>query len=113
MRQLAAIAALSFAGMASAQGLVSFYGGPAIGCGPYLEARRGGSAGDDTYLALIRGFWSGYNMATHGPQFRSEIDNPTVLAYLDKYCRDNPMAVVYGGAIALVKETGAWPPKPR
>ena len=76
-------------------------------CGTYLEHRRGANLDQHyAYVVWTRGFMSGFNHGTRGKQTEVTLESATVLAYLDKHCRDNPLAVVGAGAVFLVKELG-------
>lgn len=76
-------------------------------CGTYLEHRRGANLDQHyAYVIWTRGFISGFNHGTRGKQADRPLESATVLAYLDKHCRDNPLAVVGGGVVLLVKELG-------
>ncbi len=71
---------------------------PGVGaksCGKWLEGREMRSDTiDDFLVSWIQGFLSGLNM--HRKSLTNEDmislpDSSTLLAYVDKYCRDNPL----------------------
>ena len=98
-------AALALAASASAQTLVGGEG--KVSCGTYLDHRRtGNEAQHYIYVVWIRGFSSGFNYGTKGKQVSSGLEKETILAYIDKHCRDNPLNSVAGAAFNLVKELG-------
>ena len=87
-----------------AQGAWSGYGLGVQGCGKYLDQRRVPNRSyDDLVGSWFYGFISAYNYYGPRPQVGKEVDQETVLAYLDKYCRDAPLASVGAGALQLVK----------
>jgi hypothetical protein len=79
-----------------------------MSCGQYLESRRM----DHKLVALaveawIQGFISGRNIErfdndtfTYWPVPAPE----TLLAYMDKYCKDNPLKSLFTGSIQLLQE---------
>lgn len=74
-------------------------------CGTYLESRRKpNDVQDYVYVTWVRGFASGHNRAAPQKQVKGSLASGTILAYLDKYCRENPLAPVFAGAVALVDE---------
>lgn len=77
-------------------------------CGDYLASRRTVNETQDyVYATWLRGFTSGFNFATRGKQITSVSAPATLLAYMDKYCRDNPLSTVAGGAFSLARELGS------
>ena len=79
-----------------------------FGCGEYLEDRKKGSTTQDGITATwVWGYLSAYNQFSTLPQVKPP-DMPTVLAYLDKHCRDYPLTTINLGAIALIGELGGW-----
>ena len=74
------------------------------GCGQYIENRRTPNQRYDNEMAeWFYGFLTGRNYYSSSPQIKRSIEASTVLAYLDKYCRENPLASVGAGALELVK----------
>ena len=69
------------------------------------------SQGDVTlrayYGAWFRGFVSGYNFGNSANQVvRGAMPDPAaVVAYVDKFCRDNPRLSFIAAAVPLVQET--------
>jgi hypothetical protein len=90
-----------------AQSPVQVAGEGIIECGVYLKARRENNETQSyIHASWVRGFISGYNIGTSGRPVVKIPGSDTVLAYLDKHCRDNPLDSLVMGAIALVKEAG-------
>ena len=80
------------------------YGMGAQGCGKYVENRRTPNRTYDNYIGQwFFGFVTAFNYYGPNPQVTREIEQDTVLAYLDKYCRENPMAGTSAGALELIK----------
>jgi len=74
------------------------------GCGKYVEFRRVPNKHfDDLVGSWFYGFLTARNYYGKQPQIKEGLDQSTVLAYLDKYCRDAPLASISVGALELVK----------
>lgn len=58
------------------------------------------------YVVWFDGFASGIAYRTTGNQLLELISEATVLAYLDKYCRDNPLRNVALAADCLLRDKG-------
>jgi len=72
-------------------------------CGAYLESRRIPNKGTDyQYAQWTLGFISGFNATTKGPQIDEHRSIETVLAYLDKYCRENPLHAMPAAVVKLI-----------
>ena len=58
------------------------------------------------YVTWIQGFVSGYNWGTPGRQAEAgdALSYATIVLYLDKYCRENPLKDMVGGTMELVEE---------
>lgn len=77
-------------------------------CGEYL-ANRGSddkSIYNQVYATWVQGYFSGYNSTMPKKQFDAGLPPSTILAYLDKYCRDNPLSNVAVGTDCLFKAKG-------
>ncbi len=74
-------------------------------CGKYLE-----DITDDEfstiYVSWTQGFLSGMNLADRmaKKEFVSIPDERSIKAYLDKFCRDNPLETPFEGSIHLYRE---------
>lgn len=105
LKKLSIAVALTWSCVAS-WGQVLITGAGTLGCGEYIEHRlSANSAQDSIYATWTWGYLAGYNMYTK----QKKIDPPdkaTVLAYLDKHCRDNPLENVMQGGIRLVDALG-------
>ena len=78
-----------------------------VECGQYLKARRDNNETQTyIYATWVRGFISGYNIATSGKPTPKIPGSDTILAYLDKHCQANPLDLLVSGATVLVKELG-------
>lgn len=75
-------------------------------CGQYIEFTTGDQA--DTYKQLyytwVWGFMSGASF--FGPKEVDPPEAPTVVAFLDNFCRRNPLLTVTSGTLALAAELG-------
>lgn len=77
-------------------------------CGEYLEDMRAGRY-DQIYTQWLSGFLSGYNIYSRHPQVKVP-EEATLRAYLDKYCRENPLRHVVGAATPLITDLGGFKP---
>ncbi|MEQ1599139.1 MAG: hypothetical protein ABL880_07215 [Methylotenera sp.] len=103
MRAFAILVSLITVSICNAQEKVVGYGVGAQGCGKYIEQRRTPNNYYDSLIATwFYGFASGHNFYASTSQINREVDSETVLAYLDKYCRDYPLASVSVGANELI-----------
>jgi hypothetical protein len=104
MRAIAFIVLLTTTLNCHAEEVLVGYGVGAQGCGKYIEQRR---TPNHYYDALITswfyGLASGHNIYSTSSQIKQEIDAETVLAYLDKQCRDFPLSSISVGADKLIK----------
>ena len=76
-------------------------------CGNYILLRNAKSQHfDDSLEGWIVRFVSGMNHARfgHSKSIKLLPDGPSMLAYVDKFCRDNPLKTVFNGADALFEE---------
>ena len=96
-------------GVAQRQGPIR--GAPTEGCGTYLADRgRDGDFLNGTtvqYLAWTQGYISAYNIFSNHPQVQPP-EYSTIAAYLDKYCRENPLRFVINGVDSLIAELGGY-----
>lgn len=92
--------------MAQRAGNIRGTGG--LGCGAYLEHRTKKLEGQENlYVQWVWAYLSAYN---HFSTYK-QVDLPeaaTILAYTDKYCRENPLGIVAGAATTLIGELGGW-----
>jgi hypothetical protein len=85
---------------------VYIHGEGAVNCGTYLETRRElNDTQDYVYFTWVRGYFSARNASAKSVHV-GNVEKATVLAYLDKYCRENPLHALFGGAKALYEEVG-------
>ncbi len=76
-----------------------------MSCGAWISSSNDPS-GRIQYLAWLRGFISGVNYSDRQKQIKIEKlpSNETLILYVDKYCRDNPLSNFPGAAFKLVEE---------
>jgi hypothetical protein len=74
-------------------------------CGAWSRSQQN-IAVRQAYLYWIRGFATGYNHGSTTKQVTlgSMPNNDTLVLYVDKFCRENPLLSFIGAAFALVKE---------
>jgi hypothetical protein len=86
---------------------------PATKCGDYLEYRMPNSPQrtrlNDLVIQWTWGFQAAYNWYSGERQIKEGLEKNTVLAYLDKECRDNPQTNIMSHISKLVKQLGAAP----
>lgn len=101
-----ALAALSFSARAqSSEGHV-FSGAGTTSCGYYIEHGEDNAAAA-LFITWAQGFLSGANMAANvlaNKDFVLLPDGASIKAYLDKYCRENPLESPSQGTIFLFRE---------
>jgi hypothetical protein len=102
-RSIVLAALLLMMANASAQGAAEIGGAGTVSCGVYLQDRKTDNRTDIQYIQWIWGYISAYNFfSQHAQISRTRIDGGTILAYLEKYCRDNPLQFVVGGGDAMI-----------
>lgn len=112
---LLALLSTAWATDAMAQRVAPIIGVGGFSCGQYLAHRQ--SDGESytapqtgVYVSWVFGYLSGYNYFSY--HLLIDLPEPnTVVAYLDKYCRNNPLKIVATGAECLIAETGGSRPK--
>ena len=100
-------AGVTAAGSASAQA-IQFYGtGAGMSCGEYLRGRLN-STDADTRIVVewVRGYMSGFNTEARIQTKGDMPDDPSTLAYFDKYCREHPLDSFVKATWALLRELG-------
>lgn len=85
-----------------------------LSCGKYLEHRQQNYAPQtDLYVNWTWGYLSAYNHFAAQQQVLPPDDPPSILAYLDKYCRDHPLDKIINGAVALIGDLGGMKQAPK
>lgn len=83
------------------------FGSTVTSCGKYLEARaRNNPADNYAFVFWFFGYVSAYNIYSKYPQYTAQVDGSTILAYLDKHCRDAPLSTTHDGMLKLIKSNG-------
>jgi hypothetical protein len=101
LRALALVMCASVAGPAFSD--VYILGAGTVSCGQWLEYRAERSAeGEEQW---VYGFLSGSKYYTDEAKTR-RIDAAAINAFVDGYCRNNPLHPVFLAAAALVQEAG-------
>jgi len=78
-------------------------------CGKYIEH---GEESSDLFVSWAQGFLSGANIAAHVYAKKEMVllpDSASIKAYLDKFCRDNPLDSPSQGVIFLYRELRSRP----
>ena len=75
-------------------------GAGAVDCGVWLTDRAEGS--HNTGIAWLQGFISSYNLY-HDEDAFGAVSWQSLVAYVDKFCRDNPLRSVSHAADAFIK----------
>lgn len=88
-----------------------FSGAGMSSCGEWLEHRQMNSEGVNSSLtSWVQGLLSGLNFAraAAAADFSKALvilpDAPSMLAYVDKFCRENPLETPFAGSIRLFAE---------
>lgn len=77
----------------------------ATSCGEYLQGRSfSNSQMNDNFSSWLQGYLSGVNISRQDRKYVNLPDAPSILAYMDKYCRDNPLKIVLEGANTLYRD---------
>ncbi len=80
-------------------------------CGQYLQLRAAQNQHfNDSLEGWISGFASGMNHARFMITRNLKLlpDGASMLAYVDKFCRENPLKSVFNGADAMFAELSDW-----
>lgn len=100
---LALLPTFTFVAGAVEQEPLMGHGIGASSCGTYVESRRiPRDSYDFRMKSWFSGFVSAYNFYSGKNQVKGKVDYDAVLVYLDKYCRENPLASVSIGATELI-----------
>lgn len=108
----AVLLAVATATPASAQRPFTSGGEGTIECGRYLQGRENRANGDNI-VGWVWGYMTAYNQWSAFPPINDFPADHTVLAYLDKHCRDNPLDRLLQGVVQLVADLGGYRPPPR
>ncbi len=104
---LVIVLALCCVGVAHAQSSdQALAGAGTSSCGSYL-AHESDPTARVMFISWVQGFLSGMNMAdyvTAKQPFVLLPDSDSIMAYIDKYCRDNPLKSPSRGAMQLYSE---------
>ena len=83
-------------------------GAGAATCGEWLEARKDNTVSELVLKSWILGFISSYNHYVYSGSNPDGIFGSTDVnglpAWMDKYCRENPLNSVYDGTVPLIDE---------
>jgi hypothetical protein len=79
-------------------------GAGSVSCGYWIEVRSQTSL-HHQLRQWVFGFISGFNWYTEGRQAIAQ-DQAAVVAFIDQYCKNNPLDSLSLAAAAIVQETG-------
>lgn len=103
----AAFVAFSMPSLCAAQSTGhALIGAGTMTCGQYLEVSSDKEL-SGVFVTWTQGFLSGLNFAGNSITKRSFVilpDSSSIKAYLDKYCRENPLDSPFEGAVRLFIE---------
>lgn len=73
-----------------------------ISCGQWLENDQASRSAKRNYVA---GYMSAINAAVKGKRnFFENTDRESIILFVDKYCRDNPLNAPVGGLLDLLRK---------
>ena len=75
-----------------------------------IMANMKGNHLDSAYTQWIAGYLSAYNLFGDKKQIEEIPDEPSLDAYLQKYCRENPLDKVIWASMSLINELGGYRP---
>jgi hypothetical protein len=104
-----AVASMSGPGFAQASTGQAISGAGTASCGQYIEHSADKDI-SDLFVSWAQGFLSGLNVANHVATNRDFVilpDGASIKAYLDKYCRENPLEEPITGTMLLFKQLQA------
>lgn len=92
----------------SGQSSVAIYSPGSLECGDYLSGREKGY--DVQGVANYAwGFLSAGNFYNRKSQAHGNLSSGTITAYIDKYCRDNPLDTLFPAIVGLGRSLGLPP----
>jgi hypothetical protein len=100
-----AIAGAPLCALAASDDHVHLMGIGSNSCGKWLEAKDSASA-RAIYRSWILGFITGANWHAGSTKQASVPDAAASMAYIDRYCANNPLHIVGLAAAALVQDAG-------
>lgn len=90
---------------------IAVYGLGGKQCGQYLsdmekQKSRYESVAAAQYANWAEGYLTGYNALTSGKQVEANLPRATIIAYIDKYCREKPLRPVFQAVDCLLSSVG-------
>jgi hypothetical protein len=79
------------------------FGHGLVSCGKWTEARRT-TTGQGLYIQWLAGFLSGLNIESKGPDVLNGQGFDALMAWVDNFCRANPLEPIATAGFALMKE---------
>ena len=111
MKAKVAVCFLLTVSVYSANAQVWIGGAGATQCGVYLSQRQNDNNQYEGLTATVytewaNGYMSGYNNFSSQKQFTTTIPRATLIAFIDKYCRDKPLVQVATAVDCLIANHG-------
>lgn len=104
---VALLAGLAVAPTANAQRQFYASGEANLKCGDYLRARERQQIVDGV-VSWTWGYITAYNQWSTAPAIDKIPERNTIIAYLDKHCRDNPLDVILQGVGEMIGDLGGF-----
>jgi hypothetical protein len=101
---LSAVMLICVDGLALAQGRLVFGQGVSTSCGSWTQARQTRSPNIGLSAQWVAGYLSGLNAENTGPDPLAGTDFDGLMAWIDNYCRANPLQLVASAADQLMAE---------
>jgi hypothetical protein len=73
-------------------------------CGAWLESRKTESFATLQFRSWLTGYLTGANMMAPFDFLKDNSDQEAIFAWMDKYCKEQPLEPVGSGAADLIKE---------
>lgn len=100
-----AFTAVSYSSISQAQGSFAISGAGVTPCGKYLKPAPGAKEiSDALIITWIQGYLSGSNTQRYAAlkqEMRILPESESITAFVEKYCRENPLKTVYDATIRL------------
>jgi hypothetical protein len=86
------------------QASAKYIHGPGAGtsCGKWLEERQKRGVGDVQLQGWVLGYLSGANVNQQGTDFLVAVDAAAISAWLDNYCRQHPLEMLWEASDSLI-----------
>lgn len=84
-------------------------------CGEYLNQRQQDKQSFDAiqtrmYSSWVQGYLAAYNLTSSLPRISNTPDRTSIIAYLDKHCRERPLDNLLRGVNCLIADSDGYRP---